>query len=229
MSFNQKNVWDREYQKPKLVTKGDKVQSDVLAFLKFLKKEEQYLLENKNILDLGCGTGKNTNYLQSLNNNLVGIDISKVALDIARERAKKLNLSTEYILGDIAKDFDFGDSHFDIALDVTSSNSLDEAGRDKYLKEVNRVLKKGAYFFVRALSKDANKNVKNLLKMSPGKEKDTYIIKEMGLQERVFSRIDFVKLYSQYFEILRLKKKTNYTTFNNRIYKRDYIIAYLKK
>jgi len=87
----------------------------------------------------------------------------------------------------------------------------------------------GGYFFVRALAKDGNKNVKNLLKASPGKEYNTYIIKEIGLTERVFSREDFTKMYSQYFKILRLEKKTSYTTLNNRIYKRNYWLAYLSK
>jgi hypothetical protein len=90
-------------------------------------------------------------------------------------------------------------------------------------------MKPGGYMFVRALCKDGNKNVKNLLKDSPGKEYDTYIIKEIGLTERVFSREDFIKTYEQYFKILSLTKKTNYSTFNNRIYKRDYWLVYLQK
>ena len=116
-----------------------------------------------------------------------------------------------------------------MVLDVTSSNSLNEAGREVYLKETHRVLKSGGYFFVRALAKDGNKNVKNLLKQSGGREYDTYIIKEIGLTERVFSREDFTKMYTQYFKILHLEKKSNYTTFNNRIYKRDYFLAYMQK
>ena len=114
-------------------------------------------------------------------------------------------------------------------LDVTSSNSLNDKGRETYLNESSRVLKTGGYFFVRALAKDGNKNVKNLLRQSPGREYDTYIIKEIGLTERVFSRDDFVKLYTKFFKILKLEKKTSYTTFDNRIYKRDYWIAYLQK
>ena len=83
--------------------------------------------------------------------------------------------------------------------------------------------------FVRALCKDGNKNVKNLLRDNPGKEYDTYILKDIGLTERVFSREDFTKLYGTYFKILKLEKKTSYTTFNDRIYKRDYWLAYLQK
>lgn len=226
---HQGKVWDREYRNPKLMTGSEKPQADVLRFLKFLKKEEKFLVEEKNILDLGSGAGRNSNYLAEAGNKVIGIEISKTAIEIARERAGEKNLKVDYRLGDIGEKFGIPDNFIDIILDVTSSNSLSEDGRENYLKEVYRVLKNDKYFFVRALCKDGNKNVKNLLRQNPGKEKDTYIIKEMNLTERVFSKDDFVKMYGQYFKILKLEKKTGYTTFDNRIYKRDYWLAYLRK
>jgi len=226
---NQGNVWDREYKNPLFVTKRDGPQADTLRFLKFLKKEEKYIVENRTILDLGCGTGRNANYLAERGNNVIGIEISKTALQLAEARSRSLSLTVDYRLGDIGTEYVIADNSVDIILDVTSSNSLDERGREIYLKESTRVLKTGGYFFVRALARDGNKNVKNLLKQSPGSEYDTYVIKEIGLTERVFSREDFVKMYSQYFKILHLEKKSNYTTFNDRIYKRDYWLAYLQK
>lgn len=229
MSFNQGGVWDREYKNPKLVTKNDEPQADTLRFFKFLKKEQKYKLEDRNILDLGCGTGRNSNYLADLGNSVIGIEISKTALNLAQNRAREMGLRVDYRLGNIGKTYDIASNFIDVILDVTSSNSLDEQGREIYLSEMNRVLKNGGYIFVRALCKDGNKNVKNLLKQSPGREYDTYIIKEIGLTERVFSREDFVKTYGKYFKILKLEKKTGYSTFNNRIYKRDYWLAYLIK
>lgn len=227
--MHQGDVWDREYRNPKLVTKNDGPQSDTLRFLKFLKKNQKYRVEDKAILDLGCGTGRNANYLAEKGNNVIGIEISKTALSIAQRRAKENNLNLDYRLGNIGELYDIKNNSIDIILDVTSSNSLDEKGRGVYLNECFRVLKTGGYIFVRALCKDGNKNVKNLLKDSPGKEYDTYIIKEIGLTERVFSKDDFIKIYSEYFKILNLDKKTSYTTFSNRIYKRDYWLAYLQK
>jgi len=226
---HQGNIWEREYRDPKLVTKNDGPQADTLRFLKFLKKEQKYEVLDKNILDLGCGTGRNSNYLAERGNNVIGIEISKTALSLAKERARGLDLKVDYRFGDIGEPYNIENDSVDVVLDVTSSNSLNEKGREIYLSEVNRVLKNGGYFFVRALCKDGNKNVKNLLKISPGGEYDTYVIKEIGLTERVFSREDFIKMYSKYFKILNLEKKTSYTTFNNRIYKRDYWLAYLQK
>lgn len=226
---HQGNAWEREYRNPRLVTKKEEPQSDTLRFFKFLKKEQGYWVEDKNVLDLGCGTGRNSNYLAELGNNVTGIEISKTAIDIAKRRAQELGLNINYILGDIGDKYNIADDSIDVILDVTSSNSLDEKGREIYLSEMNRVLKTGGYIFVRALCKDGNKNVKNLLKDSPGREYDTYVIKEIGLTERVFSREDFIKMYSKHFKILSLEKKTNYSTFNGRIYKRDYWLAYLQK
>jgi SAM-dependent methyltransferase len=226
---HQGNVWEKEYRHPLFVTKNEGPQADTLRFLKFLKKEEKYKVEGRTILDLGCGTGRNANYLAEHENNVIGIEISKTALELARNRAHQQGLVVDYRLGDIGEPLNVADSTIDIVLDVTSSNSLNEEGRSIYLREVDRVLRIGGYFFVRALCKDGNKNVKNLLKQSPGKEYDTYIIKEIGLTERVFSKDDFIKMYSRYFKILSLEKKSNYTTFNNRIYKRDYWLAYLTK
>jgi len=226
---NQGNIWEKEYRNPLLVTKNEGPQADTLRFLKFLKKEQKYKVEDKVVLDLGCGTGRNANYLAERDNKVIGIEISKTALNLAISRAKDTGIQVDYRMGDIGEKYEIEDNSVDVVLDVTSSNSLNEKGREIYLEEVNRVLKNGGYFFVRALAKDGNKNVKNLLKQSPGQEYDTYVIKEIGLTERVFSRDDFVKMYSKYFKILHLEKKANYTTFNNRIYKRDYWIAYLQK
>jgi SAM-dependent methyltransferase len=227
--MHQGNTWEKEYKDPLFLTKNEGPQADTLRFFKFLKKEEKYKVEDRIILDLGCGTGRNSNYLAERSNKVIGIEISKEALVLAKKRAKDLEIGVDYILGDIGEPYNIEDNSIDVILDVTSSNSLDEAGRENYLNEMDRVLKSGGYIFVRALCKDGNKNVKNLLKLNPGKEYDTYIIKEIGLTERVFSRDDFIKMYGRFFKILNLEKKTSYTTFNNRIYKRDYWLAYLTK
>lgn len=227
--FNQGNIWDKEYRKPLLVTKNEGPQADTLRFLKFLKKDQKFKVEEKVILDLGCGTGRNSNYLADLGNKVTGFEISKTALNLAKDRALRMGLNVDYRLADIGQSYDIADASIDVVLDVTSSNSLNEQGREIYLQETNRVMKNGGYLFVRALAKDGNKNVKNLLKISPGSEYDTYIIREIGLTERVFSKTDFIKMYSQYFKILKLDKKTSYATFNNRVYKRDYWLAYLTK
>ncbi len=226
---HQGNTWEKEYRDPKLVTKDDKPQADTLRFLKFLKKECALSLENLKVLDLGCGTGRNSNYLAEMGNDVCGIDISKTAISIAKERALKKGLRVDYAVGDIGNDYNIKDNFIDIVLDVTSSNSLNEKARENYLKEVHRVLKIGGHVFVRALCKDGDSNAKKLIKLNPGKEIDTYFIKELGLTERVFAKEDFIKTYTKHFKILKLEKKEGYQTISGKIYKRNYWLAYMQK
>ncbi|MDO8524277.1 MAG: class I SAM-dependent methyltransferase [bacterium] len=224
-------VWENEYRNSKLVTKKPEPQKDVLRFLRYLKKEEKVELNGLSVLDLGCGTGRNSNYLASLGNTVVGVDISKTAIDIAKNRANEMQIGDKvsYVVGDMGESYPFADNYFDLVLDITSSNSLNEKERDIYIKEVYRTLKKGGYLFIRGLCKDGDKNAKNLLKLSPGKEYDTYIIKELDLMERVFSEKDFKEFYGKYFKIEKLIKKSGYAKFQNQSYKRNYWLAYLQK
>ena len=236
--MNQGKAWEKEYKNPKLMTGDDKPQKDFINFIKYLKKEEKYKVEDRNVLDLGSGTGRNSNYLAEMGNKVIGIEISSTALQTAINRAKMANIEVDYRLGDIGAPYDIADDSIDIILDITSSNSLNEKGREIYLKEIHRVLKggldsskqgEGGYIFVRALCKDGNINVKNLLKASPGGEYDTYYMKDLDLVERVFSKKDIIDMYSKYFKILKLEKKTGYAKVAGRIYKRDYWLMYLQK
>ncbi len=227
--MSQFGAWEREYKKPKMITNSDEPAVAFKDFVKWLKRKEGVDLSALSVLDLGAGTGKNAIYLAERGAKVFGIELSKEAVKISKERAKTAEVSVDFREGSFGEAFDFTDDSFDLVLDVTSSNSLDEKEREVYLKEAARVLKPGGYMFVRALCKDADKNALNLLKLSPGKEHDTYFMKDIGLYERVFSRIDFEKLYSKDFEILKMEKDSSYTTVGDRKYKRNFWLAYLKK
>lgn len=225
----QTDAWEKEYRNPKLVTGKPEPQNDVKRYLKFYNSSLSTMTPI--VLDLGCGTGRNANFLAERGFKVTGFEISSTALKTAKKRAQEASLFVDYHLHNIGAPFPADicpDASFDLLLDVTSSNSLNEKERAIYLDETYRVLKSGGHFFVRALCKEGDTNVKELLKRDPGLEQDTYINKEMGLIERVFSREDFLKTYAR-FETLKLEKKTGYARFNGRIYKRNYWLAYLKK
>ena len=227
--MSQKDAWEAEYQKPKLLKIGQKPRVDLLNYLKFLKKKEGLTLENLTILDLGSGNGKNANYLASLGNQVFGLEISPTAMALAQKEAKGKGLKANYQLADIGREFPFVEGTFDLVLDIMTSNSLTEAERENYLTEVSRVLKPGGYFFLRALCLEGDKNAKNLLKLSPGPEYHTYINQIMNLTERVFTEKDLRNTYGRYFNFQKLIKKTNYAEFQGQLYKRNYWLAYLRK
>lgn len=225
----QKHVWDREYQNPQLVTLGDEARKDVRDILKELRRKRNLDLSTIAVLDLGCGVGPNALYVAEHGATVAGIDISPTAIEIAKTRAREAGMNIDYRVGDMGSPLPFADNSFDLILDVMASNSLTERERDVYLKEMQRVLKSGGYIFCRGLCKDGDSNAKNLIKMFPGKEHDTYVMPKMGLTERVFTESDFRALYGQYFTIDTLEKKSNYAHFDGKSYKRNYFLALLQK
>jgi SAM-dependent methyltransferase len=227
--MSQKNAWENEYRNPLFITKGSKPQADTLRFLKFYKKETGKKMYGLSILDLGSGTGRNSHYLASLGNELFGLEISPTAIQIAKRYSTQNNNSAQFIEQSIGERYNFPDCHFDIILDITSSNALTEKERSIYLQESFRVLKPGGYLFVRALAKDGDKNAKKLIASFPGKEKDTYVLPKSNLMERVFSREDFLSTYTKFFQLIQIGKKSGYTNFDNQPYKRNYWLAYFRK
>jgi SAM-dependent methyltransferase len=200
---------------------------DVKDFVRWLRRKEKIGMSDFCVLDLGCGNGKNLKYIvENYAKSGIGYDISKTAIFAARELGKGVEF--DYKVRSIAETFPLKDSSIDLVLDVTSSNSLSNSERAKFLKEISRVLKPHSFLFTRALCKDGDTNAKNLIKQFPGSEPDTYVLGETGITERVFSKEDFENTYCEYFEIIHLEKTSGYQKWGNQSYKRNYWVAYLK-
>ena len=97
------------------------------------------IIDNSNILEIGCGNGKNMEYILKTNSvNLIGIDTCKKFVSMCQE--KKLNV----ILGDALK-LHFEDSKFDYVLCIAMFHHLlTEEEQDISFKEMLRVMKTGA-------------------------------------------------------------------------------------
>ena len=97
------------------------------------------IIDNSDILEIGCGNGKNMEYILKTNSvNLIGIDTCKKFVSMCQE--KKLNV----ILGDALK-LHFEDSKFDYVLCIAMFHHLlTEEEQDISFKEMLRVMKTGA-------------------------------------------------------------------------------------
>jgi SAM-dependent methyltransferase len=76
------------------------------------------LKEGERVLDLGCGCGTTSFMAESIvgeRGRVIGIDISSPMLEVARERAKKLNSRVTFIEADAAV-HRFGTFRFDVVL-----------------------------------------------------------------------------------------------------------------
>lgn len=80
-----------------LTDHADKISNSPTGYVPWLKKMLAYLtdsynLTGKNIVDVGCGTGEFTVWMNRLGYNAVGVDVDKKFLDIAQILAGENNL-----------------------------------------------------------------------------------------------------------------------------------------
>lgn len=231
--MNNDKAWEQEYRHPQFLSLGTEALTEVKEFMRWIKKglrknPEDFSgdLTEYTVLDLGCGNGKNLNYIvENYARGGIGYDISETAIAYAKQARLS---SVAYEVRSIADPFPILDRSIDIVLDVTASNSLTNKERGQFLSEIARVIKPSGLFFTRALAKDGDANAKNLIKQFPGNEPDTYVLGQTGITERVFSKQDLIDTYSEYFEIVHLEKTTGYQKWGNQSYKRNYWIMYAK-
>lgn len=116
--------------------------------------EVYYLAENwkaknfKNILDVGCGLGRNCIYLAKQGFELSGFDLSGHSVNQTLQKAQTQNVKlNKFVVADMLE-FPFEDNSFDALLALNVISHTDFEGFKKILGEIKRTLKTGgeAYF-----------------------------------------------------------------------------------
>jgi ubiquinone/menaquinone biosynthesis C-methylase UbiE len=105
--------------------------------------------KNKNALEYGCGPGSMAFHLVKLAKNVVGIDISEVAIEQAKARAENEGLTNASFFVMDAENLDFFNEAFDL---ICGSAILHHLNLDRALAEIARTLKSdGVAVFLEAL------------------------------------------------------------------------------
>lgn len=101
---------------------------EALAFRNILS--EQFFSE---VLELGCGAGKNTEWLLSKATHVTGVDFSEEMLNLAKEKIKEGDV--RFILADISTEWNFVSSKIDL---LTCSLVLE------HIKDIDFIFKQAA-------------------------------------------------------------------------------------
>lgn len=94
----------------------------------------------ENILIAPCGKGVDYQYLSSFASEIYGIDLSPLAI-------KKCPMQMKTKVGDIL-DSEFPSEKFDLIASPLFFHHIVQFGFDPFLKEFNRILKKGGYLII---------------------------------------------------------------------------------
>jgi len=96
------------------------------------------------VLELGCGTGKNTTWLLTQAKRIIGLDFSEEMLAIAKHKIS--DSRAEFIKMDLTKEWNIESHCADL---VTSSLTLEHIqDLDHIFTQTNRALKENGHFFI---------------------------------------------------------------------------------
>ena len=132
------NIWASQYDSNLNLTRD----LDKKCTIKTLKN-----LDFKNVLELGCGTGKNTEWLLKKAERIIGIDFSQEMLHKAK--AKIFDKRVLFKKVDLTKDWEIENNFVDL---ITASLTLEHIENlDHIFLQANLKLKKNGLFFISEL------------------------------------------------------------------------------
>jgi SAM-dependent methyltransferase len=107
-------------------------------------------------IDLGCGTGNYAIYLGSIGFDVTGIDISPIAIKIAKENAKKKGVRCNFLVANVLGNLNEVKDTYDFAYDWELLHHIFPDKRRIYVENVYRILNpEGKYLSVCFSEKDA--------------------------------------------------------------------------
>lgn len=129
------NSWAEQYD-----TNENKTRDlDAIATIKTLSN-----YSFNNVLELGCGTGKNTNWLLNNAEQIIGLDFSQEMLNKAKEKINDRRV--EFKIADLNKEWDVNNQTVDL---VTSSLTLEHiANLDHIFDQASSKLIESGLFFI---------------------------------------------------------------------------------
>lgn len=141
--MNGRETWDEEYNEHDAIPSSHRPDPSraLRALLAVMDTEEEL-----DVLDVGCGNGRNTVHLARQGHHVTAVDFSDAALALAQERirAKELDDHVEFQQADVLEGLDVEDDSIDLVVDAyVSCHFLSPAEQHQYWGEIERVLRDG--------------------------------------------------------------------------------------
>lgn len=181
------STWEDYYQKTPL----DKIPWQKAQASFFTRTIESGKIKPCLTLDLGCSVGAKSIYLAKKGFKVTGIDISPVAIQYAKENAKKQKVKIRFIVADATNLSFLRKQKFGFILDWACLHGIPKNKWKEYIAQISKHTERGGKLLLRCFSKK-------------GLEK-TFSRRSVGTIY-LFSKKDILDLYKNKFKILETNK-----------------------
>ena len=189
-----KESWDEAYKRhdfrelPWETVKPDE------ELVRILREEK---IKECKVLDIGCGSGTNSIFLAKNGFDVVGVDISPTAIEIAKKRAEDAGVKVEFLVAN-AYALKFAKNSFDFVFDRGCFHHIPVEYRGKYVKQNHLLLAEKGKYYLHAFS-DRNG----------------------WHQENLFSLEKIKSYFGDYFKILEAEEIEHTTPDGEKVYLRS--------
>ena len=162
---------------------------------------EKYSIHD--ILELGCGQGRDCTFFASLNCNVVATDISENAINFVKniKNEKKLD-NLELFVHDSTKPMNFKNEMFDLVYSNLAFQFFDHNQLSEIFKNIKKVMKNDSFFlFSTKKSGDKYYNFGNKVSENAFEYK--------GITRFFFDKIELEKILKKYFSIVTFEEDTH--------------------
>lgn len=117
---------------------------DAISFLSHKKAYEEVVkyVENKSVIEIGCGAGHGSKFLSQYAKNIFTVDLDKNSLDHAKKSNYAANI--EYVNANVLEGLPFDDNKFDVAICFQVFEHIHKKNSLRFITEIKRVLKPGS-------------------------------------------------------------------------------------
>lgn len=152
----------------------------------------------KSAIEFGCGEGRNSIYMAKQSIGVTAYDISNVAIEYAKNTAKRENTKVEFVCDDVFK-ANINDK-YDFVYDSGLLHHLPPHRRITYIELLQKVLKHGGYFGLTCFAWGEN---------CADEIDDWQFYEQQFCAGIAFTKGRLIELFSPYFDVIEIRKYKN--------------------
>jgi 2-polyprenyl-3-methyl-5-hydroxy-6-metoxy-1,4-benzoquinol methylase len=169
----------------------------------------------KKILDVGCGSGRNSLALAKIGFEVYGMDFVESAITSLSSEAKKEGFKIKAIVHDLTTKWPFTNGFFDAAFINVVLDSINQEGRFFIARELARTLKSKGLLFIYEPSIN-DEYYKQFLKNNSLR----FVCPDDNIEREIFTKETICEPFENLFDIKIIREIRNLGKMFGKVYKR---------